>query len=139
MKPSAAVNTAVVATAVALMFLSGIANSQAVFRGHYEIRISWGSSASRATWSYEVAAGETVEIDLDGNSILASVQPVSDRDYDLQVAVKHDPGNMSMAMVAPISTKMHRAAYGESVELTESSDAVTLPGGVIISVLRLWE
>ena len=133
MKLSAIAKMTAVSTAIVLVLLSGTAHSQ-VFRGHYELSVTWGSSASRVTTSYEVMPGQTIQAPTGEGTVSITVLPLSDREYDVQIAVWP---TTETSLSSPVANQSRRSPFDVPFDLAAGSSG--LPSGVIVSVSRLLE
>jgi len=63
----------VVKIGTGILVLSAWSYAQTVFSGRYEVSVSWGSSASLITSSYEVIPGQTIEVPLGDDFVSITV------------------------------------------------------------------
>jgi hypothetical protein len=62
---------------------SGAAQAEQFVNAHYEINVNDGDSKSSVRSAFRVKPGESERLELDPNVVELTVQPASDREYDL--------------------------------------------------------
>jgi len=121
--------------ALAIAIWAVVALAQVEFRGRYEVSVSWGSSASLITSSYEVIPGQTIEVPIGDDFVSITVLPLSDSEYDLQITqLNKEPGP---ARATTAFTR--RESFGARSELKDTASGVSVPDGATVTVLKLWE
>ena len=126
-----------VAMSLVMGFWMTSTSSQPLPAAQYEIKITWGSSSSRVHSSFSAAPGEQIQIELgrDVPTMYLTVWPLSDRDYDLQLALA--PRETQTTPIVALN-RAHRGIFSSPIELeADVSEAMAKGRGLSVSVHRL--
>ncbi len=116
---------------VAAFLACAPAYAEQLLNAHYEINIVDKTSASRIKSSFQLKVGTTATIQLLPNTLKLSVQPVSDKEYDLLmvIAPQRQPDVVLLS-------KTFRGQFGVPLELQADGEAGKVNGAISVVVLQ---
>ena len=111
---------------------SGAAQAEQFVNAHYEINVNDGDSKSSVRSAFRVKPGESERLELNPNVVELTVQPASDREYDLVIVVK---GKGQAAPAVRLSKKF-RGTFGAPLELNAGAEAIEVNGAISVVLLE---
>ena len=118
--------------ALAVLCLCGAAaHAEQFLNAHYEIDIIDHNSASRVKSTLQLKPGVTAIIELLPDTVRLSVQPVSDKEYDLKMVIS--PQRQPAVVLL---SRTYRGQFGVPLELHADGDAIKVDGAISIVVLQ---
>ena len=111
---------------------SGAAQAEQFVNAHYEINVNDRDSKSSVRSTFRVKPGESERLELNPNVVELTVQPASDREYDLVIVVK----GKGQAAAAVRLSKKFRGTFGAPLELNAGAEAIEVNGAISVVVLE---
>jgi hypothetical protein len=118
------------------------AHAEQVLNAHYEINVTDHGAANRVRSTFRLKPGESERLELYPNTVELTVEPISNREYDLQVIVsskKQPTSTASPKKQSPSSARLirtFRGTYGVPLELSSGDGAVQVSGAISVVVLE---
>ena len=132
-----------VGSVLAGSLLGAGAQAEQFLNAHYEINVTDHGSENRVRSTLRLKPGESERLELYPSTVELTVEPISNREYDLQVIVapKEQPTTTVTSKKQPATStarliKTFRGTYGVPLELNSGDGAVQVNGAISVVVLE---
>lgn len=114
------------------LLAGGAAQAEPVLSAHYEINLTDQGATNSVRSTFRVKPGDKERLELYPNVVELTVQPVSDREYDLKIVVTPK----KQATTAASLNKAFRGTFGVPLELNSGEGLIKVDGAISVVVLE---